>query len=133
MLIFRYNVMRSFDFHGSYFIRINIPLLLVLVGLFFAVFYFPAAKMGGHRKTGVYIAVALTLLWAVSSLLSAWRMPRASQSDELLLFITSCIIALIVIGVTVLGMKLRVTLALAISLLCASAWFLLVWLSKTGG
>jgi hypothetical protein len=118
-------------FKGSYFVRISIPWFFGMCGVCAAVSYFSAVKITGHRKSSAYIALITTLLWAASSVLAAWRQPRATISDEWPLAILAGTISLITLGLGYFGMRLRPTIALPISLICGSAWLLLAWLTKT--
>lgn len=118
--------------HSSYFVYVRVPWLILLGAIGALVFYLAGLRAGSSGRSSLYTAFCVSALWILLSTLLLFRMPKTGMAEELSLLVSSSLVLLTLLGFSVLGLRLRLTLALPASLLCTCVWFVTVWLQESG-
>ena len=117
---------------SSYFVLVRMPLVIAAGAAAALIFYLAGARIGATTRMNFWTAITVAFLWVVLSLALVLRMPRSGISEDLSILVSSSLVLAAIFGLSMLCFRVRATLALALSLLCASAWYIAVWFLKTG-
>ena len=93
--------------------------------------YLADARVGNIGKQNLAIALSLSLTWVVLSASILWRTPRTTPTIDAQIITTAILLLIFILGISVLGLRLRLLYAFAVSLFITSIWFILSWFRAT--
>lgn len=119
------------EHHSSYFVIFNVPTTIAVAATGALIMYLADARVGNIGKQNLAIALSLSLTWVVLSASILWRTPRTTPTIDAQIITTAILLLIFILGISVLGLRLRLLYAFAVSLFITSIWFILSWFRAT--